>query len=121
MLRERYNGVDYSGEIIKSGKVIGKHNGVYNFTIGQRKRALGNYVVGLNGNDVVVSDNPVAVNEIKVGSINWTGYFCEDVMVQTRYRQKAVRAKISVDGRVRFAEPQYSIGWGEVAVFSDGD
>ena len=117
-LIEAKSNEDCSGDIIYNSKVIGKHNGTYNFTIGQRKGALGKYVIGFEGNKVIVDDKPVETNRITISNLNWVGKYQEDVLVQTRYRQRPVPAKLEMGGSVvRFSIGQPSVATGQIAVF----
>lgn len=114
------------------GKVLGKHTGLYNYTIGQR-RGLGIaykvplFVIGFNKakNEVIVGEEKdLYKKEITVRDINlllldeikdWL-----EVNVKTRYSAKEAKAKIIKDGdeiKVIFDEPQRAITPGQSAVF----
>jgi tRNA-uridine 2-sulfurtransferase len=133
---------DTSGELVTtSGEVIGEHNGIHNFTVGQRKGlgvATGSplYVIQINGADkqVVVGGaenlysrrlstrrvNLIAVDELR-----------EPVRVGVKIRHRHAPAaatieKISSDEGddeilVTFDEPQRAITPGQAAVFYDGE
>ena len=121
------------GNIVNSnGKVLGKHTGLYNYTIGQRKGlGISNpvplFVLGFNSvkNEVIVGEEKeLYKKEIIVSDINlllideindWI-----DVTVKTRYSSKEAKAKIIQEGekiRVVFDEPQKAITPGQSAVF----
>jgi len=125
------------GNIVKSdGEVLGKHTGLYNYTIGQRKGLGISYkvplfVLGFNKerNEVIVGEEKeLYKKEIIVSNINlllvdeineWM-----DVEVKTRYSSKEAKAKIIQDGnniKVIFEEPQRAITPGQSAVFYVGD
>ncbi|HEY9616955.1 MAG TPA: tRNA 2-thiouridine(34) synthase MnmA [Microcoleaceae cyanobacterium] len=126
------------GEIVdQSGKVLGQHEGVHHYTIGQRK-GLGIahseplYVIGLDAqrNRVIVGDRSATfAPECTVQRVNWVSIAEPTVPipaeVQIRYRSIAVPAKILplAAGRVRivFDEPQPSITPGQAAVWYDGE
>ena len=121
------------GNIVDSnGKILGKHTGLYNYTIGQR-RGLGIsnsvpvFVLGFNKqkNEVIVGEEKeLYKKEIVVKDINlllvdeiedWI-----NVQVKTRYSSKVADAKIIQEGeniRVVFEEPQRAITPGQSAVF----
>ncbi len=121
------------GNIVNSsGKVLGKHTGLYNYTIGQR-RGLGIsnpvplFVLGFNKekNEVIVGEEKELykkeilvsnINLLLVDSINdWM-----DVEVKTRYSSKISKAKIIENEnniKVVFDEPQRAITPGQSAVF----
>ena len=125
------------GNIVNlSGEVLGKHTGLYNYTIGQRKGLGISYkeplfVLGFNKQknevsvgeedklykkEIIVKDiNLLLVDEIE----NWM-----NVTVKTRYSSKEASAKIMQDDntiKVVFDEPQRAITPGQSAVFYVGD
>jgi len=126
------------GEIVDlSGKVLGKHQGIHHYTIGQRK-GLGIaaadplYVVKLDPamNRVIVGDRDSAGSlDCSVTRLNWVSIAeptapirCE---VQVRYRSSPVVVSVvPLEGdRVKlvFDEPQFGITPGQAAVFYDGE
>lgn len=127
-----------TGEIVDlSGAVLGHHEGVHHYTIGQRKglgiaAAEPLYVVKLDPvmNRVIVGDRHSAgSNECYVQRLNWVSIAnptspirCE---VQVRYRSApvAVNAIPWEDQRLKlvFDEPQFGITPGQAAVLYDGD
>lgn len=137
-LKDKMNKLPKSGNIVlKNGKILGKHTGLINYTIGQRK-GLGIaypvplYVVGLNSikNEVIVGEekdlysntlyavdcNFIAIDEV-VGEI--TAY------AKIRYRALESKCIISKENenkvKVVFYEPQRAITPGQSVVFYDED
>ena len=128
----------HQGEIVdRSGRVLGQHEGVHHYTIGQRK-GLGIahteplYVIGLNAprNRVIVGERAEAQNlECTVQQMNWVSIASPtspiQADVQIRYRSTATPATVIPleDNRVRivFDEPQFSITPGQAAVCYDGE
>ena len=125
------------GNIVNSqGKILGKHTGLYNYTIGQRKglgisNSVPLFVLGFNKekNEVIVGEEKeLYKTKIKVENINlilvdeiteWM-----EVDVKTRYSSKVAKAKIIQVGntiQVEFEEPQRAITPGQSAVFYVGD
>ena len=120
------------GNIIFNGKIIGKHTGLYKYTIGQRK-GLGIayeeplYVVGFNNknNELIVGvENDLYIKEFKVKNYNLLLVDSIDepikVNVKTRYKSKEFPALISMDNdyiKVEFDSPQKGITPGQSAVF----
>lgn len=121
------------GNIVNSkGKILGRHTGLYNYTIGQRKGlGISNpvplFVLGFNPlkNEVIVGEEAeLYKKEIKVNDINlllvdkikdWM-----NVTVKTRYSSREAEARIIQEGnniRVIFKEPQKAITPGQSAVF----
>jgi tRNA-specific 2-thiouridylase len=126
------------GEIVdQSGRVLGYHEGVHHYTIGQRKglgiahsEAL--YVVALDAlkNRVVVGDRAATLaSECTVQRVNWLSIAEPGAPiraeVQIRYRSTAVPATIipleNQRVRIVFDAPQASITPGQAAVWYEGD
>lgn len=125
------------GNIVNSkGEILGKHTGLYNYTIGQRKGLGISYkvplfVLGFNPkkNEVIVGEEKeLYKKEIKVTDINLLlvdeikGEM--EVEVKTRYSAKVAKAKITQNQdeiNVVFDEPQRAITPGQSAVFYIGD
>lgn len=118
------------------GEILGKHNGLYNYTIGQRKGLGISYkvplfVIGFNSlrNEVIVGkENELYKKEIIVGDINLLLFDRLDepleVDVKTRYSSKFAKAQIQqVKDRIRvvFDEPQRALTPGQSAVFYKDD
>ncbi|HYL86270.1 MAG TPA: tRNA 2-thiouridine(34) synthase MnmA [Candidatus Angelobacter sp.] len=129
---------DSEGEIVnEDGELIGRHNGVHNFTIGQRKGlgfAAGKplYVLSIDpqNNRVVVGEDEVLRKAVcEVEGLNWIS--CERpatpfrAMVKIRHKHEPALATVeplkSNDARVTFDVPQRAITPGQGAVFYDGD
>ncbi len=136
------------GEIVLSdGTLLGHHDGLEHFTIGQRK-GLGVawseplHVVRLDGalNRVVVAPRAQAARQrCEVGAVNWLSMAAPQapiaVMAQVRYRSEpepALLTPLSPNAtdqsagrphrcRLEFAEPQFSITPGQAAVFYAGE
>lgn len=124
------------GNIVNSkGEILGKHTGLYNYTIGQRKGLGISYkvplfVLGFNKakNEVIVGEEKeLYKKEITVSDINLLLVDkIEETMevdVKTRYSSKVAKAKIEQDGeniKVTFDEPQRAITPGQSAVFYVG-
>lgn len=136
-LEENSNISPKQGNIINSkGKILGKHTGLYNYTIGQRKglgisHSAPLFVLGFNAlkNEVIVGEeNELYKKEIRVTNINLllVDEITEpiEVDVKTRYSSKVAKAQIMQYGneiKVIFEEPQRAITPGQSAVFYIGD
>jgi tRNA-uridine 2-sulfurtransferase len=129
---------DTAGELVTTdGRVIGEHNGIHNFTVGQRKGlgvATGSplYVLQIKGDtrQVVVGDpenlysrtflarrtNLISVDDLRDPM---------RVSVKIRHRHEPAAATIEKTGEteilVTFDEPQRAVTPGQAAVFYDGD
>ena len=125
------------GNIVNSkGEILGKHTGLYNYTIGQRKGLGISYkaplfVLGFNKakNEVIVGEEKelykkkITVTDINLLLVDKIDEPME-VDVKTRYSSKVAKAKIKQDGeniKVTFDEPQRAITPGQSAVFYVGD
>ncbi len=121
------------GNIVNlEGKILGKHTGLYNYTIGQRKGlGISNpvplFVLGFNKdkNEVIVGEeDKLYKKEILVTNINLL--LVDEIKtpievgVKTRYSSKIASAKIvEIDKNIKvvFDEPQRAITPGQSAVF----
>lgn len=136
-IKENRSALARPGDIVdKSGRVIGRHDGIYNFTIGQHK-GLGSLsndklfvtaidaasaTVTVGGNDDLFS-RKVEVSDLK--------YMLKSRMrdgarvgVKIRYSAKEATATLHIDGSlasVEFDEPQRAVTPGQAAVFYEDD
>ncbi len=119
-----------------NGKVLGTHNGIFNYTIGQRKGlkiAYENplYVIkfNLDNNEVIVGEKEYTYsNTLFAKNLSWTFY--DDVpdiihaSAKIRSAGQKAECKIFIENngaRVEFLEPQNAITAGQAVVFYDGD
>jgi len=127
------------GDIVdQSGKVLGQHEGIHHYTIGQRKglgiaAAEPLYVIALDAgrNKVIVGDRSSATQpECTAYRVNWVSIPAPTnpirASVQVRYRSAAVPVNVIPldDGsriKLIFDEPQFGITAGQAAVLYDGD
>lgn len=136
---------DTSGELVTTdGKVLGQHEGVHNFTVGQRKGlgvATGSplYVININGaegkvtvggNDDLLSRTLIArdLNWIAIDGLQESSPDAHPplrVQAKIRHRHEPAPALIEPapnnEVRVTFDEPQRAITPGQAVVFYDGD
>ncbi|GBC76493.1 tRNA-specific 2-thiouridylase MnmA [bacterium HR07] len=145
-LREKLDGALVKpGEIVDtSGRVVGRHEGLAFYTIGQRHGlgvALGQrvYVVGFDyeQNRLIVGDEGALFSEGLIATdVNFI-YPLDltpqsppslgegSITVKIRYRSPRVPATLELleDGRVRvrFAQPQRAVTPGQIAVFYEGE
>jgi len=129
---------DTAGELVTtSGKVIGEHAGIHNFTVGQRKGlgvATGSplYVIQIGGASkqvVVGGDDHLYSRTLRTKRVNLIAV--DDlhesmlVTVKIRHRHDPAPAMIEKAGDdeilVTFDQPQRAITLGQAAVFYDGD
>ncbi len=128
-----------AGEIVdQSGQVLGQHQGVHHYTIGQRKglgvaAAQPLYVIGLDPvmNRVIVGDRDTAQQqECTVQRVNWSSLTAPNAplpaQVQIRYRSAAVPVTVmplAEPNRVKliFDQPQFGITPGQAAVWYQDD
>jgi tRNA-specific 2-thiouridylase len=127
-----------SGDIVTAdGEVLGRHNGLHQYTVGQR-RGLGfakgrpYYVLSLdcaNNRLVVGEDGELRHTTCGVRDVNWISIECPDAplraMVRIRNRHDPAPAEISPldpsTARVQFDAPQRAITPGQAAVFYSGE
>ncbi len=136
------------GEItLKSGEILGEHDGIEHFTIGQRKglgisweEPLHVIEIQANSNRVIVAPRSKATQtKCIVGAVNWVSIEPiiqkTQIEVQLRYRSKPVLATlIPIEPlekdiqrnrpyrcHLSFKSEQFSITPGQAAVFYNGD
>ena len=119
------------------GRVLGRHRGIWNYTIGQRK-GLGlsfpqpMYVCRIDpeANAVVLSENDRLFSDtLTVGELNWLSIPTPNspIPVQAKIRYSHIPAPAMLyptDGeqvRLVFSTPQRAITRGQAAVFYDGE
>ncbi len=125
------------GDVIdERGRVIGRHDGVHHFTIGQR-RGLGfgvgtpQYVVGIDALTRRVKVGPkesLYAGRALVQDVRWLGDLPGAALrcgVQIRYRRAPQAARIQMldaqTAEVDFESPELAVTPGQAAVFYDGD
>ncbi len=126
------------GEVVSTdGQVLAEHQGVHNFTVGQRKGlgvAVGAplYVIALDPakNRVVVGeDRELFHNRFRVREVNWIRPLAPGDAVEAHVKIRhnhpgsaaRVEAQAGSEASVEFIEPQRAITPGQAAVFYDGD
>ncbi len=136
----RFTGKDYPhGDFVdQEGNVLGEHQGIIRYTIGQRK-GLGlalkkpMYVLrkDVEHNQVVLADNSdLFSRELNGTDFNWIAWDRPPAefrcSARIRYNQKEQPATVTVTGdpgsiRLCFDEPQRAITPGQAVVLYDGD
>jgi tRNA-uridine 2-sulfurtransferase len=129
---------DKEGEIVtEDGAVLGRHSGVHNYTIGQRK-GLGFttgkpiYVLAIDPekNRVIVGeDDALRATTFEIENVNWVSIEepARPFHAQIKIRHKHEPAAATVEtlrglrARITFDEPQRAITPGQAAVAYDGD
>ncbi len=120
----------------KSGNILGKHNGIINYTIGQRKGlgAFGKpmFVTGISAenNTVTIGENGSQYSRGLIADrMNWIAFdkleepLRADVKIRFRAKEQPALITPNSDGTVTviFDEPQRSITPGQSAVAYDGN
>ena len=127
-----------AGELVTAnGDVVGRHEGVFNFTVGQRKglgvaspTAL--YVLNIDAasHKVTVGGDPdLATRTLRARELNWVSIAKLTapmrVKVKIRHRHEPAWATLEPSGAdeatATFDEPQRAVTPGQAAVFYDGD
>jgi tRNA-uridine 2-sulfurtransferase len=135
-LREYAGDVSRPGEIVdRHGAVLGIHNGIHEFTIGQRKglgiaSAEPRYVIELRPKDnlVVVGNRDDALSPgLTCSRLSFTGSPPNDrfdATIKIRYRTPDRPGSVSrseTRASVTFQKPVWGVAPGQLAVFYDGD
>jgi tRNA-uridine 2-sulfurtransferase len=129
---------DKEGDIVtEDGAVVGRHPGVHNYTIGQRKGlgfATGRpiYVIAIEPekNRVIVGeDDTLRTTALEIENVNWISIeeTAAPLRAQVKIRHKHEPAAATVEAlpglraRITFDAPQRAITPGQAAVLYDGD
>lgn len=134
-----YTGRVFEGGVIadRNGKILGRHSGIINYTVGQRK-GLGLsaptplYVIGKDAqtNTVIAGENSELFSDrLIAGEVNWIAFGklggTLRLYARTRYSQPEQPCTVSpIDenkASVIFDSPQRAITPGQSVVFYDGD
>ena len=133
-----------AGDIVdQAGQVLGRHDGIINYTIGQRRglgisSATGDplYVIALNpeSHQVIVGPKEaLATDTIMVREVNWLltpdemGHIPLEglsVVVKIRSSQTPLPAKLvpmGAQARVQLLTPEYGVSGGQACVFYEGE
>lgn len=133
-----------SGKMVEkdTGLVVGEHNGLAQYTAGQRKNlGIGGikdrpelpwFVIGkdFKKNELIVSQNPDYLNETALESrtFNWISGEQPakefDCVAKIRFRGNAIPCHVKADGKnisVEFSEPVKSVVAGQQVVLYDGE
>ena len=115
-----------------SGKILGEHEGYWQYTIGQRKgigiaapEAL--YVIDIDSNNNIVFvgyKNELEVKTLVIDNVHWSYPIKEAsfiAKVKIRYNMKAVLARINISEKINieFLEPVFGIAKGQACVIYD--
>lgn len=130
-----------SGELVATtGEVLGRHEGISNFTVGQRKglgvsSASPLYVIQIDPESrrvTVGADGELAVRTLHAGGVNWISIPGLErpmrVQIKIRHRHEPAWATLEPAGpggcssavTAVFDEPQRAVTPGQAAVFYDG-
>ncbi|MCP3966769.1 MAG: tRNA 2-thiouridine(34) synthase MnmA [Lentisphaerae bacterium] len=138
-LRRLFEGERTVGDFVHEDRIVGKHSGLHQYTIGQRKGlgvALGKpgYVQSIDPESgsvrLTTDENGLMSESFEVTKVNWQ---CGDVpklpqhyQIQIRYRSAPGGGLVnsvesSGDVKVLLDEPRRAITQGQAAVFYDGE
>lgn len=129
---------DQEGDIVtEDGTIIGRHTGVHNYTIGQRKGlgfATGKpiYVLAIDPQEnriIVGEDEALRATTLEIEDVNWVSIEepAAPLRAQVKIRHKHEPASAQVEAlpglraRITFDAPQRAITPGQAAVLYDGD
>ena len=122
--------------VLEDGEVVGEHDGVVGYTVGQRKGLGGGtekprYVVEIRSEDnevVVGPKESLRKTQFNVKEVNWLGVDPlggQDVYVKVRAQHVGAKAKLKDLGKgrvqVTFYAPEEQISPGQAAVFYTED
>ncbi len=127
-----------AGEIVHvDGRVLGRHEGIIHYTVGQRKGlGLGGgpplYVIRLDAaarRVVVGPRGALGRKAIRLSGVNWLGEaegpVARPVQVKIRSTREPVPAILRLDaegsGEITFDQPEEGVAPGQACVFYDGE
>lgn len=136
-LRTQTDRADVPGDIVdRDGTVLGRHEGIVDFTIGQR-RGLGisvgepRYVTGVRPESATIvlgTRDDLAVDSIVVASVSWVHpSHAERRRVDVQYRAHGMAVPATLEPEhgdnllVRFDQPEYAVAAGQTTTFYDDD
>ena len=138
-LRQRFDAPVVAGDIVDpAGNVLGRHNGIHNYTVGQRKGlniALGKRAfvskIDATTQRVVLTTNEadLLMRTVVAHSLQWTGDVTPELPLkceaQIRYRSRpaAGTATVRDDGKLQvvFEDAQKAIAPGQALVLYNGN
>ena len=136
-VKARRGGSDLSGNIVTTaGDIVGQHDGIERFTIGQRKGlgvALGepHFVVKIEREtqDVIIGKHEdLACHELTANQTNWLRDPDSDTfqcLAQIRYNSQPIPATATIAGddqlHVSFEQPCFGVAPGQAVVCFEGD
>jgi tRNA-specific 2-thiouridylase len=123
------------GNIVDTkGNVLGKHEGIINFTVGQRKGIkisgeIPYYVIKINPKTkevIIGKKDELEIKRLKVEDINYlsdkNSDFNEKIFVKVRSTGKFIESKLNVNtGMVYFEKSEYGVSPGQACVFYKPD
>jgi tRNA-uridine 2-sulfurtransferase len=129
---------DQEGDIVtEDGTVLGRHSGVHNYTVGQRKglgfttgKAIYVLAIDPEKNRVIVGEDlALRASQFEIENVNWVSIEepAAPLRAQVKIRHKHEPAAASVEAlpgrraRITFDEPQRAITPGQAAAIYDGD
>jgi tRNA-uridine 2-sulfurtransferase len=136
MIERLMPGASVHGEIVHAdGRVLGRHNGVVHYTIGQRRgigvaAAEALYVVALDAAKARVVVGPrssLAVTRLRLRNVNWIGEGeLADlppnglaIAARVRSTRPPAPALLRPSGEIEFLEPESGVSPGQACVFYD--
>lgn len=137
----KYEGFGIEGDIVDvKGNIIGKHQGIENFTVGQRKKlniSLGSpmYVTKIlkSENKIVVGEKEkLQENKININSFNWIGpavnkknSIINNLKIKVRARQEPIMGNLKIKNKdlveVNLDRPATGVAKGQGCVFYSKD
>jgi tRNA-specific 2-thiouridylase len=129
---------DKEGDIVtEDGTVLGRHSGVHNYTVGQRKglgfttgKAIYVLAIDPEKNRVIVGEDlALRASQFEIENVNWvsTEEPAAPLRARVKIRHKHEPAAATVEAlpglraRITFDEPQRAITPGQAAAIYDGD
>ncbi|MDA9708608.1 tRNA 2-thiouridine(34) synthase MnmA, partial [Alphaproteobacteria bacterium] len=137
----KHKGFSIPGDILDTNNnIIGKHDGIENYTVGQRKHINVSineplYVIKINkeNNTIIVGKkDALKSKEIKIHQINWLGKksflkekIYKNLNIKVRARQEPIKGTLELlenkEGKVLLNEYTYAVSKGQGCVFYNNE
>ena len=137
----KYKGFKKTGNILDTkNNLLGKHDGIENYTIGQRKHINVSINKPLYVIKIIKETNNIIVGEkedlkssvIHIDQLNWLGdkiyiknKYCDNLNIKVRARQKTIKGKLEFlgnnHGKVLLDEHTYAVSKGQGCVFYNNE
>lgn len=131
-LRDYIPNIERQGPIIDiQGKTLGRHNGIFGYTIGQRRglgissqRPLYVYKIDVSSNTIIMGHKEdLFIKEINLRDIHLLNHFSSNIKIKAKIRSTMKESPAYLElndngkGKLIFEQPEWGASMGQSAVF----